>query len=120
MSLKTIYERFLGDSNPSADALTPNVSLQYITTTTTFDNAGPVTKHLSNQKHVVKEISRKTLSSVEGPDSLCLEVETTLEFASGGGAYLPDLDDNFITDRTVTFATVSRPFTLLLIWLHNS
>ncbi|KAK2758713.1 hypothetical protein FQN54_003403 [Arachnomyces sp. PD_36] len=106
MSLKSIYERFIADPHPSTESVSPDVSLNYITTTTSFNDAGPVTKHLANQKRIVKDISRKTLSSVEGPNSLCLEVETTLEFVSGGGAYLPDLDDNFIADRTVTFATV--------------
>lgn len=108
MSLKAIYERFLANPNPSTDSVTPDVSLNYITTTKSFNDAGPVTKHISSQKHAVKDVSRKTLSSVEGPNSLCLEVETTLEFSLGGGAYLPDLDENFIADRTVTFATVSN------------
>lgn len=46
------------------------------------------------------------LSTVEGESAICLDVETTLEFITGGGAYLPGLDDNFLSDRVVTFPMV--------------
>ena len=49
---------------------------------------------------------------VEGRHALSVDVETTLEFLNGGGAYLPGLDDNFVADRTVTFPMVSVPCTL--------
>lgn len=104
MSLKAIYERFLAD--PNAAALSPDVSLNYITTTTAFNGADAVRKHLSSQQKIVKKKSDKTLSAIEAPGALVLDVETTLEFVSGGGAYLPSLDDNFLADRVVTFPTV--------------
>lgn len=104
MSLQSIYERFLADS--SASALSPNVALNYITTTTSFQGVEAVTKHLTTQARVVKKKSDKTLSAVEAPSALVLEVETTLEFVTGGGAYLPSLDDNFLADRIVTFPLV--------------
>jgi hypothetical protein len=104
MSLKAIYERFLADPNPSA--LSHGVSLNYITTTTTFNGADAVLNHLSSQQKIVKNKSDKTLSAIETPDALVLDVETTLEFVSGGGAYLPNLDDNFLADRVATFPTV--------------
>ena len=36
-----------------------------------------------------------------------MDVEITIEFLTGGGAYLPGLDDNFVADRVVTFPMVS-------------
>lgn len=104
MSLKAIYERFLAD--PNSAALSPDVSLNYITTTTVFNGADAVLKHLSSQQKIVKKKSDKTLSAIEATGALVLDVETTLEFVSGGGAYLPSLDDNFLADRVVTFPTV--------------
>jgi hypothetical protein len=43
---------------------------------------------------------------VEGTNALAVEVHTTLELLSGGGSYLPGLDDNFLADRIVTFPIV--------------
>ncbi|KAL1855631.1 hypothetical protein Plec18170_004357 [Paecilomyces lecythidis] len=104
MSLKSIYERFLAD--PASAPLASDVSLIYITTTTTVNEAGAVLKHLSNQQRIVKKKAEKVIGVVEGSDSLCLDVETTLEFVDGGGAYLPSLDDNFLIDHVATFPTI--------------
>lgn len=105
MSLKSVYERFLAD--PASAPLASDVSLIYITTTTTVNEAGAVLKHLSSQQRIVKKKAEKIIGVVEAPDSLCLDVETTLEFVDGGGAYLPSLDDNFLVDHVATFPTVS-------------
>jgi hypothetical protein len=105
MSLKAVYERFLG--GPTLESLTPDVSLHYITTTTTISRSEQVIDHLARQDKVVKKKSEKILSAVEGASSLCLDVEITLEFVSGGGAYLLAVDDNFLTDHTVTFPMAS-------------
>lgn len=105
MSLKATYERFL--ASPTPEALSANVALNYITTTTTFNNAEPVARHLNNQTKVVKKESEKILGTVEGPHSICLDTEITLEFLTGGGAYLPGLDDNFLINHVVTFPMVS-------------
>lgn len=104
MSLQDVYQRFLAD--PKSASVAPDISLIYITTTTRFDQADAVVTHLSRQQTVVKKKSEGILSAIEGPDSLCLDVETTLEFLTGGGAYLPSLDDNFLADRVATFPTV--------------
>ncbi|KUL86442.1 hypothetical protein ZTR_08135 [Talaromyces verruculosus] len=104
MALKAVYERFL--STPTSGVLSPDVSLNYITTTTAITGSEQVIKHLSNQEKAVKKKGDKILSIVETPDTLVLDVETTLEFATGGGAYLPSLDDNFLADRVVTFPTI--------------
>jgi hypothetical protein len=105
MSLKVIYERFLASPNPLS--LSENVSLNYIPTLRTFTESGPVIRHLESQsKSEVRKKSEKVIAAVEGQNSLSLDMETTLEFISSGGAYLPGLE-NFVTDRVVTFPSVS-------------
>ena len=106
MALRATYERFLSSPNPLN--LTESSSLHYIPTLTSFSQSGPIIKHLESQnKSVVKKKNEKTISAVEGGNSLALEIESTLEFMSGGGAYLPNLE-NFVTDKIVTFPTVCR------------
>jgi hypothetical protein len=104
MSLKAVYEKFL--ASPTPLSLSENASLHYITTLTSFAEAGSIIKHLEAQnKSVVKKKAENIVSAVEGNGSLALEVETTLEFISDGGAYLPGLD-NFVTDKIVTIPMV--------------
>ncbi|BDD60187.1 hypothetical protein MPDQ_002790 [Monascus purpureus] len=104
MSLKKVYQQFLAE--PKSAPLAPDVSLFYVTTATNFVQSDTVLNHLSKQARIVKKKSDKILDAVEGPDFLTLDVETTLEFISGGGAYLPSMDDNFLADHVVTFPTV--------------
>ena len=103
-SLKSIYQSFL--ASPNASALDNNASLNYITTLTTINSATAIIKHHAAHQKVLTKKEEKILSCVEGSDALCLDVETTLEFITGGGAYLPGLDDNFLADRVVTFPMV--------------
>lgn len=105
MSLTATYQAFLTSHN--ATHLSNDASLNYITTLTTVNKADTITKHLAKQEGVVKKKQEKVLSTIEGDNAICLDVETTLEFRTGGGAYLPGLDDNFLTDRVVTFPVVS-------------
>ncbi|MCJ1388081.1 hypothetical protein MMC18_000925 [Xylographa bjoerkii] len=104
MSLTSAYEAFL--AFPSATHLNDDASLNYITTLTTVNGSAAIAKHVSQQQRIVKRKTEKVLSSIESDDAICLDVETTLEFISGGGAYLPGLDDNFLSDRVVTFPIV--------------
>ncbi|OAX78855.1 hypothetical protein ACJ72_06833 [Emergomyces africanus] len=104
MSLKTVYEQFLAE--PAAASLSADAALNYITTTTSFFHPEPIIKHITSQSRVLKKKSEKIINAVEGAQSLCLDVETSLEFTSGGGAYLLELDDNFIVDRVVTLPIV--------------
>ena len=114
MSLKDVYQRFL--ANPASAPLASNASLIYITTTTKLDGASAVVSHLTKQQRIVKTRSENVLDVIESANSLCLDIETTLEFVSGGGAYLPSLDDNFLADHVATFPTVRRaPCDLLLL-----
>jgi hypothetical protein len=104
MSLKDIYQRFLSLPNPIS--LAENASLHYITTLTTFSSSGDIVRHLESQnKKVVQTKNARVLSAVEGSNALALEVETKLEFISGGGTYLPGLE-NFIVDKIATIPTV--------------
>lgn len=111
MSLQSLYQSFL--AAPSAGALAEGASLNYITTLTTINEPAAIIKHLTTQQLELKKKQERVISAIESSDAICLDVETTLEFVSSGGAYLPGLDDNFLADRVVTFPLVS------LIVLHS-
>ncbi|EXJ78103.1 hypothetical protein A1O3_09264 [Capronia epimyces CBS 606.96] len=103
MTLKDIYQHFLDLPNPIS--LADNAALHYITTVTTFTQPGPIVRHLESQdRRVVKTRSIRIISAVEASNALALEVETVLEFISGGGSYLPGLE-NFIVDKIATIPT---------------
>ena len=105
MSLKEAYEFYL--AHPAADVLSADASLNYVTTLTTIHSAASIAKHHTAHQKVVKKKGEKILDCVVGGNAITMDVETTLEFVSGGGAYLPGLDDNFVSDRVVTFPMVS-------------
>jgi hypothetical protein len=107
MTLSAQYQRFL--ANPSAAALADAAAIHYITTLTTINDAAEIVKHLGAQDKQLKKKGEKVLSAIESSSGLCVDVETTIEFVSGGGAYLPGLDDNFLSDRVATFPVVSVP-----------
>jgi len=104
MTLRDTYTRFL--ATPSSGALADNASLHYVTTTTSINDATAIIKHLSVQEKLLKKTKEKVLNVIESSNGLSVDMETTIEFTNGGGAYLPGLDDNFVTDRTVTFPMV--------------
>ena len=105
MTLKELYQGYLAD--PTVEALSTSASLHYITTLTTINTSTAIVKHNAAHRKILHKKEEKILSCVEGGNSLCVDVETTLEFVSAGGAYLPGLDDNFVSDHTVTFPLVS-------------
>lgn len=105
MSLSASYKAFL--ASPSSGALADNASLHYITTTTSINDAPAIIKHFTVQEKLLKHKEHKVLSAIESSNGgLCVDLEVTVEFVNGGGAYLPGLDDNFVSDRTVTFPMV--------------
>ena len=105
MSLKSVYESYL--ASPTSNALSDNATLNYITTLTTISASTSIIKHHAAHQKVLQKKQEKVIDSVEGSNAITLDVETTLEFLSGGGAYLPGLDDNFVSDRVVTFPMVN-------------
>lgn len=107
MTLRDAYAAFL--ATPSTGALADGASLHYIATLTSIHDAPAILKHLAVQDKLLKKTKQAMLDAVEGDGGLSVDVETTIEFGSGGGAYLPGLDDNFVADRTVTFPMVPMP-----------
>lgn len=103
-----LYQRFL--SSPSASALAPNAALHYITTTTSIHEPAAIVKHLQAQEKLLKKKNEKILSAVEGNNAICLETETTYEFLRGGGAILPQLDDNMLADTVAVCPMVCRNY----------
>lgn len=104
MGLQAIYERFL--QSPNSQTLADDATLQYVTTLTSFAKQDRIIKHLEDQdRNVVKKKVQKVISAVEGLTSVAVIVETSLQFISSGGAYLPG-QDTFILDRTVTLPVV--------------
>ena len=95
------YAAFL--ASPSTSHLASDATLNYITTTTAISEPTAILKHLTAQQKQVTTKEQKVLYSVEGPDSLFLETETTLQFNNGAGAYLPSMDENLLDEKIVTF-----------------
>ena len=106
MALQAAYQQFL--AGPNSSALASDASLHYVTTTTSYHGPTDIIKHLNSLRNRVKKAQEAVLSVVEGKNAIAVEIETTLEFLSSGGAYLPGLDDNFVADRSVQFAVVSN------------
>ncbi|KAL2756852.1 hypothetical protein ACRALDRAFT_1075647 [Sodiomyces alcalophilus JCM 7366] len=100
MSATATYRQFL--SAPNSSLLAADAALHYITTTTTFTGPTDIIKHLNTQRNQVKTNGEELLHVIEGPTAIAAEVDTTLEFVTSGGTYLPGLDDNFVADRTVS------------------
>jgi hypothetical protein len=106
MALQAAYKQFL--AAPSSSALAENASLHYVTTTSSFAGATEIIKHLASVRNKIKKQKEDALFAVEDQHALAIELDTTLEFVSSGGPYLPGLDDNFLADRTVHLAVVRR------------
>lgn len=106
MALSSTYKSYL--VNPNETFLATNASLNYVTTTTSLTSPAVIQKHLKTQQQVVEKKNEKFLNVIENANSLCVETETTLHFVTGGGAYLPGIDDNFLADRAVTLPIVSE------------
>lgn len=99
--MTSIYTQFL--QSPSASLLAADASLVYITTTTEIKEPAAIVKHIQAQAKQVEKKEEKILNSIEGQDGLALETETSLQFATGGGAYLPGIDENLLDEKVVTF-----------------
>lgn len=78
--------------------------ITYIPTAIAISGSSAIEKHLDSKEIRIR--AQKVIGRIETTESLVLDVENHVEFLTAGGAYLPGLD-NFITDKTVTFASVS-------------
>ncbi|KAI1446461.1 hypothetical protein F5Y02DRAFT_382993 [Annulohypoxylon stygium] len=99
MALAAVYKQFL--DAPNSTQLSDGATLNYITTTTAFKGSDQIGKHFTTSAKQLKKKKQEFLSVVEGQNVIAAEVDTVIEFVTGGGAYLPGLDDNFLADRTV-------------------
>jgi hypothetical protein len=108
MTLRAAYEAFL--SSPSVEALNGDDSaLHYIPTVTSLTSPQSIISHLQKQAKQLKTPELKILSVIEDSNTLAVEIATTFEFLSSGGAYLPGLDDNFLADRKAYVPIVCTP-----------
>lgn len=99
------YKQFL--ASPSSSLLADNASLHYVTTLTSFVGATEIIKHLNTLQKQVKKKKEDVLSLIDGQNAIAVEVDTCIEFVTSGGAYLPGLDDNFLSDREAFLPIVS-------------
>ncbi|KJZ78389.1 hypothetical protein HIM_02427 [Hirsutella minnesotensis 3608] len=93
----TTYKQFL--AAPSSSLLADKATLHYVTTTTTVSGATEIVKHLGSLQRQVKKKREDIINAIDGGSVIAVEVDTELEFLTSGGAYLPGLDDNFLSDR---------------------
>lgn len=100
------YRQFL--ASPSSSLLADRATLHYVTSTTSIAGPTEIIKHLNTLQKQVKKKKEEVLNLVDGQAAIAVEVDTTLEFQTSGGAYLPGLDDNFLSDRVV-YLPIVRP-----------
>ncbi|GKT98801.1 hypothetical protein FLAG1_05503 [Fusarium langsethiae] len=93
------YKQFL--AAPSSSLLADTAALYYVTTTTTFAGPTQIIKHLNGLQKQVSKKKEEVFNIVDGGNVIVLEIDTGLGFQSGGGPYLPGLDDNFLSARDV-------------------
>jgi hypothetical protein len=98
------YKQFL--AAPSSSLLADKATLHYVTTTTSIAGATEIIKHLNILQKQVKKKKEDVINIVDGRGVIVVEVDTTLEFQTSGGAYLPGLDDNFLSDRVAYLSIV--------------
>lgn len=99
------YKQFL--AAPSSSLLADTAALHYVTTTTTFSGPTQIIKHLNALQKQVTKKKEDILDIIDGGNVVVLEADTGLGFETGGGPYLPGLDDNFLSTRVAYLAIVS-------------
>lgn len=104
--MASVYKQFL--ASPSSSMLAEKASLHYVTTTTSVFGATEIIKHLNSLQKQVKAKKQEFLNVVDGQTTIAVEIDTALEFQTSGGAYLPGLDDNFLSDRVAYLSIVSN------------
>ncbi|KAF3928224.1 hypothetical protein AA313_de0207097 [Arthrobotrys entomopaga] len=103
--LTKLYTEFL--ANPKKEVLHAQAGLHYVgSTSNSYQSNIAIVGHLQKEGLYYNKKEQKVLSSVESANSIAVEFSNVIEFTNGGGALLPGLDDNFVTDQTVTFPMV--------------
>lgn len=106
-TLPTMADTYLSFlRSPSESALASDAALHYITTTTSIHESAAIIKHFQAQDKVVKKKSENVLSSFGTSDGAVVETDTTFEFIRGGGAILPQMDDNMLADSVASLPMV--------------
>lgn len=100
------YKQFL--AAPSSALLADAATLHYVTTTTTFSGPTQIIKHLNSLQKEVAKKKEDIINIVDAQNAVVLEIDTGLGFQTGGGAYLPGLDDNLLSARDVYLPIVSN------------
>lgn len=113
------YQSFL--ARPVATQLSDNASIVYTTTAEVIQGRDALVKHFEKYNQLFAKRTDKQISVVETQDTLVYETDTLIEFRTGGGSFLPGLDDNFLADQTVNFVLVcSNVLPVLLLMIHRS
>lgn len=101
--MSSTYLQFL--KSPTESVLASNATLSYITTTTSIAEPAAILKHLQAQ---AKQLSKdeKVLNVIESSNGAAIETETTIKFRTGGGAFLPGVDENLLDERAVNLPIV--------------
>jgi hypothetical protein len=112
-TLPTMADTYLSFlRSPSESALASDAALHYITTTTSIHDSAAIIKHFQAQDKVVKKKSENVLSSFGTSDGAVVETDTTFEFIRGGGAILPQMDDNMLADSVASLPMVGTDLAL--------
>ena len=117
MSLLSSFLGFL--RQPTTAVLANNATLSYVPTLTTIAEPTAILRHLQAQGRQLNKKTEKPLDAIEGATGVYVDVETTIEFLTGGGAYLPGLDDNFLADKLATLPLVSH-FCSARLWIDEN
>ncbi|KAK2589540.1 hypothetical protein QQS21_012783 [Conoideocrella luteorostrata] len=102
--MASVYKQFL--ASPTSSLLSKDASLNYVTTTKSIKGSDEIIKHLSNLQRQIKIKKQEFSDLVEGQSRIFVEIDTTLEFQSSGGPYLPGVDDNLVTDCEVELSII--------------
>lgn len=100
------YKQFL--AAPSSSLLADTASLHYVTTTTSISGPTAIIKHINVLQKQIAKKKEDILNIVDGQNMIVLEIDTGLGFLTGGGPYLPGLDDNFLTTNDAYLPIVRR------------
>lgn len=98
------YKQFL--AAPNSSLLADTAALHYVTTTTTISGPTQIIQHINALQKQVAKKKEDILNIIDGGRVIVVEVDTGLGFQTGGGPYLPGLDDNLLAMRVAYLSIV--------------